>query len=218
MYNIILFDLDGTLTDPKEGITKSVQYALIHFGIEEPNLDHLIPFIGPPLLQSFMEFYGFEEAVAKAAITRYRERFSTVGIFENSVYDGIKEMLEQLQQKGKILTIATSKPGIFAEQILEHYGIRKYFKIVVGSELDGRRTNKAEVIEEVFSQLNISQEEKSQAIMIGDRKHDIIGAKANGIHSIGVKFGYAEENELELAGADYIVETVEELRQLLLKS
>lgn len=217
MYEFILFDLDGTLTDPKEGITKSVQYALKHFGIEE-DAENLLRFIGPPLQQSFMEYYDFDEEKANLAIAKYRERFSKVGVFENGVYEGVEELLKALKENGKIVAVATSKPEVFARQIIEHYGLSQYFDVIVGSELDGTRSKKAEVIEEVLRQLGISEEEKLHIIMIGDRKHDIIGAKACNLNSIGVEFGYAEENELRLAGADYVVETVQELRCLLMQA
>ena len=216
MYQSILFDLDGTLTDPKEGITKCVQYALKHFNIEENDLNHLTCFIGPPLQHSFMTFYGLDEAQAKVAVAKYRERFSTIGLFENGVYKGIKEMLEALRKQGKKLAVATSKPYIYAEKILENYHLKQYFEVIVGSELDGTRSNKAEVIQEVFKQLKLNEEDKYETIMVGDRKQDILGAKACHIHSIGVKFGYAEEGELELAGADYIVNNVMNLQEFLL--
>ena len=226
----VLFDLDGTLTDPKEGITKCVQYALADFGIIEPDLDALTCFIGPPLLQSFREYYGFDEEEAKRAVAKYRERFSTVGLFENSVFEGVHEMLNKLREKGKVICLATSKPEVYAKKIIEKYGINKYFDIVVGSELDGRRTNKAEVIEEVLHQLAVKAEYdaatvyakptadiREKAIMVGDRHHDIDGAKTCRMESIGVRFGYAEPGELEEAGATYIADTVEDLTKLLLQ-
>ncbi len=226
----VLFDLDGTLTDPKEGITKCVQYALADFGIIEPDLDVLTCFIGPPLLQSFREYYGFDEAEATRAVAKYRERFSTIGLFENSVFDGVHEMLARLKDKGKVICLATSKPAVYAQKIIEKYGVDKYFDIVVGSELDGRRTNKAEVIEEVLrraadelvgndqSEYNKQIETiREKAVMVGDRHHDIDGAKACRMESIGVRFGYAEPGELEKAGATYIVDTVEALEKLLLQ-
>lgn len=218
MYKYILFDLDGTLTNPKEGITKCVQYALKYFNIDEPNLDNLTKFIGPPLHESFERFYNFSKEDAKLAVEKYRERFSTIGLFENGVYDGIKELLEALKKDGRILAVATSKPEVFSLRILEKYNLKDYFDVICGSELDGRRTVKAEVIEEVFNRLSLKDDEKSSVVMIGDREHDILGAKACKISSIGVKFGYSEENELENAGADFIVETVEDLKNLLLSS
>ena len=150
MFDYCLFDLDGTLTDPREGITKSVQYALQAFGIEEPDLKKLEPFIGPPLKDSFMEFYGFTGEEAERAIAVYRERFAPVGIFENQVYPGIPQMLERLYRRGTRLAVASSKPIGFVKQILAHFDIEKYFDVVVGSELDGTRGTKEEVVEEAL--------------------------------------------------------------------
>lgn len=244
MYNYILFDLDGTLTDPKIGITSSVQYALQKFGIEEPNRDKLEPFIGPPLLDSFKEFYGFDDEKAKQAIDYYRERFSTVGLFENEVYPGIPQMLEKLQKAGRHLAVASSKPTVFVMRILEHFGICQYFEVIVGSELDGTRVKKEEVVEEALRQLlagsneenAISEDVKTSmtdkvsgcteqnaaeikcrkdVVMVGDRKYDIEGAKAYQITSVGVTYGYAAEGELETAGANVVVETVEDLEKVL---
>lgn len=214
--DILLFDLDGTLTDPKEGITRCVDHALRHFGIQTEDLDALTKFIGPPLIDSFMEFYGFDEEKAKLAIEKYRERFSTVGVFENRVYPGIADMLAHLQDAGKTLALATSKPWVFAERILEKFELAPYFSVVVGSELDGRRNAKAEVIAEVLARLQLSKKDRGRCMMIGDRRHDILGAKVNGIASLGVRFGYAEPGELEKAGADYIADSVEQAEALLL--
>jgi len=216
MYDYILFDLDGTLTDPKEGITRCVAYALEHFGIHEDNLDALTNFIGPPLVDSFQEFYGFDEEKALEAVAKYRERFAPIGVFENRVYPGIDSMLKALTDAGKILALATSKPWVFAEKILEKYELAPYFKVVVGAELDGRRNAKSEVIAEALSQLGITNETLSRCIMVGDRRQDINGAKANAIDSLGVRIGYAEPGELEAAGATYIADTVEEMRKMLL--
>lgn len=222
MKKYLLFDLDGTLTDPKEGICTCVQYALASFGIEEPDLDKLEPFIGPPLLDSFQEFYGFEEEKGQQAIIYYRERFSTVGLFENEVYPGVPQMLARLQENGCRLAVASSKPEIFVKRILEHFGLLSYFEVVVGSELDGRRARKEEVVEEALRQL-LGEEALTQhglrriedAVMVGDRKFDIQGAKRFGIASIGVRYGYAGQGELEEAGADMIVATVGELDEYL---
>lgn len=218
MYQYILFDLDGTLTDPKEGITKSVQYALKHVGIEEPNLENLIRFIGPPLTESFHVFYGIEGERMEEAIAKFRERFSTKGIFENGVYEGIHELLAALKEQGKTLAVATSKPWVFAERILEKYELRQFFDVVVGSELDEKtRCSKTEVIEEVLRRLKLEENALSSVIMVGDRKHDIIGANNCHLDSVGVYFGYAEPNELEEAGATYIVHDVAGLKTLLCK-
>ena len=213
MKKYLLFDLDGTLTDPKEGITKSVQYALSKFGINE-DCENLLPFIGPPLLDSFMDFYNFDKEKANLAIKYYRERFSTVGLFENSPIDGIIEVLKKLKESGYIMAIATSKPTDFAVPICDKFKLSEYFDLIIGSELDGRRSRKSEVISEVLKILNASSDE---AIMIGDRKHDIIGAKETNMDSIGVTFGYAKDGELEEAGADFIVNTPSELLSYLLE-
>ena len=215
MYRYLLFDLDGTLTNPKEGITKCVQYALRCFGIEEPDLDKLEPFIGPPLVASFMEFYNLSEEQAREAVEKYRERFRNVGIFENMVFEGVQKMLEILQNQVKKLVIASSKPEEFVLQILEKYGIRDYFCEVVGATMDEKRTAKADVIREAFARLNITEEMRPQVLMIGDRKHDAEGAAACGIDCLGTYVGFAGPGELEAAGAAYIVNTVEEMSEFL---
>ena len=216
-FQYLLFDLDGTLTDPKLGITSSVQYALHKMGIDEPDLDKLEPFIGPPLMDSFVEFYGMSEEQANQAITAYRERFGTIGLFENEVYPGIPGMLAKLHQAGKRLAIASSKPTVYVTRILEHFELKQYFDVIVGSELDGTRSRKEEVVEEALRQLIQGEKMDSDtSVMIGDRKFDIMGAKAYGLTGVGVSFGYAKEGELEESGADYIVDTVEQLEALLL--
>lgn len=219
MKKYLLFDLDGTLTDPKVGITTCVQYALKSFGIEEPNLDKLEPFIGPPLKESFMNFYGLDDAQAEKAVVKYRERFQDIGIFENKIYDGIPKMLCMLKNKGMHLAVASSKPTVFVERILEHFQIEQYFEVVVGSELDGTRVNKEEVVQEalnrLFHQKPILRE---QIYMIGDRKFDVEGAKTHQVESVGVAYGYGSVKELKEANADYIVRSVEELQELLLYS
>lgn len=219
MFEYILFDLDGTLTDPKLGITSSVQYALRALGIEESSLDRLEPFIGPPLADSFREFYGLEGERLATAIDKYRERFATQGIFENEIYPGIPQMLADLKAKGKKLAIASSKPTLFVEQILEHFEIGKYFDHVVGSNMDGTRGTKEEVVEETLRQMlpvEMTPGQKRDAVaMVGDRKFDIEGARAHGITSVGVSFGYAPEGELEEAGADFIVNSVDSLHVVL---
>ncbi len=216
MYKVLLFDLDGTLTDPKLGITTCVQYALGFFGIHEPCKDNLIPFIGPPLKTSFMGLYNMSARDADIAVSKYRERFSKIGIYENYVFGGIKEMLGSLKKQGKILCIATSKPIEFAEEILRHFELMDYFHYVTGAKIGGKSLGeKSEIIKEAIEKLDGF--EKSQIIMIGDRSMDILGAKDNGIASVGVRFGYAEAMELEEAGADYIADTVEDLKNLLLE-
>ena len=218
MKKYLLFDLDGTLTDPKVGITTCVQYALKSFGIEEPDLDKLEPFIGPPLTDSFMKFYGMSAEQAQKAVEKYRERFRDTGIFENRLYEGIPKMLAELNSRGMCLAVASSKPTVFVERILEHFHIDGYFKAVVGSELDGTRVNKDEVVEEALRQLfGDGPVEKDQVYMIGDRCFDVEGAKAQGIESVAVTYGYGSMEELKQAKADYIVRSVEELKKFLLR-
>ncbi len=217
----ILFDLDGTITDSSEGITKSVQHALKKLGIEENDQAMLRRFIGPPLDESFEKFYGFDKEKVLKAVDYYRERYSDKGIYENVLFDGIADMLEGLKSDGYIVALATCKPEIYVPRILKHFNIDGYFDVAVGSELEGgERRHKNQVINEVFvrlSEAGLTGDDditmaKSKAIMIGDRKDDILGAKASGIDSMGVRYGFAEEQELEIAGADYIVETVEDIR------
>lgn len=219
MFNYILFDLDGTLTDPKLGITSSVQYALRALGIEEPSLDKLEPFIGPPLADSFREFYGLDEGQIETAIAKYRERFNDRGIYENEIYPGIAEMLAALKASGKKLSIASSKPTRFVERILDYFDIRTYFDVIIGSNMDGTRSKKEEVVEEALRQMLPSEmtpaEKKAAVAMVGDRRFDIEGAREHGITSVGVSFGYAPEGELEQAGAEYIVDTVNALLEVL---
>ena len=246
MFEYILFDLDGTLTDPKLGITTCVQYALKSFGIEEEDLDKLEGFIGPPLIDSFMQFYGFSKEEALQAQEKYRERFSVTGWMENEMYPGMDELLKVLSERGVKLAVASSKPEVFVEKILTHFGIRGYFTAAVGSELDGRRINKDEVVLEALRRLGVLSQEnvdaymmgksncceevqsiKEEAIsntfqckkcaMVGDRKFDVEGAKAMNLVSVAVNYGYAQGDELKLAEPDYIAETVEELKEILLQ-
>lgn len=222
MFEYVLFDLDGTLTDPKEGITRCVQYALSACGIEEADTDNLVSFIGPLLKDSFMEFYGLDEEKAGFAIAKYRERFQDTGIFENRIYEGVPEMIRKLKGNRKKLAVASSKPTVFVERILEHFDIRRYFDVVVGSELDGRRSDKAEVVEEALRQLYGEEPEQAETkkhntVMVGDRKFDVAGAKAQGIISAAVTYGYGKMDELRIAKPDYTVKSVEELEKLLLK-
>lgn len=213
MFRYMLFDLDGTLTDPFEGITKCFQYALASFGIEEEQ-ENLKKVIGPPLIDAFMEFYGFSREKGEKAVAKYRERFSVVGLFENRVYPGIPEMLSRLKDAGKVLCLATAKPEVFAKRILERFDLAQYFTVVVGAELDGTRNYKNEVITEVLKQLG--NPPLDEVLMIGDRKQDIVGAKECGVSALGLRFGYAEPMELEDVGCEVYAETVKELEEYLL--
>lgn len=218
MKKYLLFDLDGTLTDPKAGITACAQYALACFGIDEPDTRRLEPFIGPPLRDSFMEFYDMSAEQAQEAAEKFRERFQDIGLFENEVYDGIPRMLRNLQSRGKILAVASSKPQVFVEHILDHFDLRKYFTVIVGSELDGRRESKVEVVREALDRLFAGKPIQRDAVyMIGDRKYDVAGAKALQVESVGVAYGYGGMEELKDAKADYIVRSVGELEKFLLR-
>ena len=207
MYQYCLFDLDGTLTDSREGITKCVQYALAKCGIEEPDLKKLECFIGPPLHTSFQKYYGMDRDMAKRAVEFYRERFRPIGIFENQVYEGVPEMLQALSEAGCHLAVASSKPEVFVKKVLDHFDIEKYFSVVVGSGLDGSREKKEEVVEEALRQLGILELSE---------EFDIQGARAWKLTGVGVHYGFAAEGELEAEGADAIAGTVEELKEILL--
>lgn len=209
----LLFDLDGTLTDPKEGITKSVRHALRAFDIEVEDLDTLCCFIGPPLRDSFIEYYGFSEENATTAISIYREYFSDRGLYENEAYEGIDCVLKTLKDSGKKLYVATSKPEVFAKKILEHFNLNSYFEFIGGADLAETRVKKGDVIRYVLEENRITDLER--VIMVGDRKHDILGAKEAGICSVGVLYGYGNREELLEAGADFIAESVFDLQNLL---
>ena len=206
-YDVILFDLDGTLTDSADGIINSVVYALEHMGI--PCADRLLQrrFVGPPLQDSFRDFYGFSEDEVNLAVRLFREYFSEKGIYENAVYKGIPEMLDSLQQAGMILAVATSKPAAFAERILARFDLAKYFTVIAGASMDG--TDKPTVIRQALSRLGVTP--SSRVLMVGDRKHDILGAKAVGIACLGVLYGYGSKEELQKAGADRIASSPSEI-------
>ncbi len=208
-YDFLLFDLDGTLTDPGEGITNSVSYALGKWGIEVSDKRDLYCFIGPPLSASFKKYYGFSEGDAIKSVEYYREYFRDRGIFENKVYEGIPELLGTLKKSGKTLILATSKPEKFAKQILDHFDLAKYFEFVAGASMDESRNKKADVIRYALEMSGI--DDPSRALMIGDREQDVTGAKLNGLDSLGVLYGYGDRAELTEACATYIAETVEDI-------
>ncbi|OOR09642.1 phosphoglycolate phosphatase [Bacillus cereus] len=210
MYTTFLFDLDGTLTDPKEGIINAVLYVLEKMGIEEVNISELDSFIGPPIQQSFADRYNMNEIEVERAVFYFREYLKQSGLLENKVYDGIGALLQELKDAGNRLFVATSKPTVFAKQVIEHFQLTSFFEEIVGSNLDGTRIKKEEIIAHI---LQTNEElQKEEMVMIGDRKHDVIGANSNGIASIGVLYGYGNENELSDAGAIHIVKDVEELQ------
>ena len=208
----ILFDLDGTLTNPVIGITKSIQYALSSKGIQITDLNSLTKYIGPPLRKTFMEF-DYNEEEAEALVAKYREYYQVTGIYENEVYDGIEELLHKLKEDGKKLYTATSKPEHYAKVILEHFHLAHYFEDICGATMDNSRGTKEEVIRYVLEKNNIT--DLDEVVMVGDREHDVEGAKKVGVASIGVLFGYGSRNELIEAGADYLAATVDEVYDIL---
>ena len=209
-YQNVLFDLDGTLTDPREGITRSIQFALSKMGIEEPDLTRLEHFIGPPLLQAFMEFYAFTEAQAWEAVGYYRERFAVTGLYENEVFEGVTPLLQELVAQGRQLFIATSKPHVYAREIARHFDFARHFKVIYGSELDGTRTNKVELIAHLMHEQGL---DPTQTLMIGDRKHDLIGARDNGLDAAAVGYGFGSFEELNSFAPKYHFETLAQLHQ-----
>ncbi|MEY8220483.1 HAD family hydrolase [Enterocloster aldenensis] len=214
----ILFDLDGTLTDPKEGITKSVRHALNHYGIQVDDLDTLTPFIGPPLTDSYKKYYGFSDEQAWEGVLVYREYFSERGWHENKEYPGIKEMLGALKTAGRVLLVATSKPEEFARKILEHFGMAGYFDFIGGADMDETRVRKADVIRYVLEQygLDTSRETLARCVMVGDREHDVLGARECGMDCVGVLYGYGDRQEMDGCRPAWTADTVDDLKDLLL--
>ncbi len=214
MFDYLFFDLDGTLTNPAEGITNSFIYALNFYGIEIPSYEKLCSFIGPPLIDTFQNQFGFSKEQADQAVVKYREYFAEKGLFENSLYPEIDSLLAKLKTSGKKLVVATSKPEEYSVRIIEHFGLSRYFENVCGSNLDESRSKKDEVIEYAIERNKI--QDRSKILMIGDRKHDVLGAKKTGLKSCGVLFGYGSRSELETAGADFIAGTLSELESVCL--
>lgn len=205
----VLFDLDGTLTDSQDGIMNSIEYMLRHYGIRVEDRSALRPWMGPPLSDSLMRYYSFDREQALEGVKKYREYFDKTGIFENRVYPGMERLLEKLQAQGYILMTATSKPEVAAKRIIDHFGLTAYFSFIGGATLDDSRVHKGDVIRYVLETNHI--DDLSEVMMVGDRENDIIGARQNGLESIGVLYGYGSREELESAGADHIAETVEDI-------
>ena len=212
-YTHAFFDLDGTLTDSAPGIVNSVCYALQKLGIEPPPKEQLTCFIGPPLSWSFSTYFGMDEALAQRAVDAYREYYRAGGMLENSVYPGVADLLKDLRDAGIVCVLATSKPHIFANRILQHFSLDRYFSLVSGPELDGTRGEKSEVIAYALEQLGI---DSTRALMIGDREHDVLGAKQFGMDSAGVLWGFGSEEELRRAGATYVCRCTDEVKALFL--
>ena len=210
MYKAILFDLDGTLTESGEGITKCVQYALEKLGKPEENLKKLEVFIGPPLKEQFMQYAGLDKETAVKAVEYYRERYSNVGIFENKPYPGVENMLQELKHKKYILVVASSKPEYYVKQILDYFNLTEYFDEIVGSEMNGARTNKTEVIEETLKRLGLDHH-REQVIMVGDKEHDVLGARKAGLDCVAVSYGYGTEEELAASQPLQIVASAEKI-------
>lgn len=214
MKKYLLFDLDGTLTDPEEGITKAVQLALAHFGIQVEDRTSLRPFIGPPLWDQFQEYAGLSAEQSDEAVKVFRQYYLEKGVYENREYDGIRQMLGALKCAGYRLYVATSKPETTAGIVMKYFGFTDYFAYVAGADLEGTRVRKADVIRYLLEKEGIA--DPREAVMIGDRKHDVLGAKEVGMESIGVLYGYGSREELEEAGAGRIAASVEELEEYLL--
>ncbi len=215
MFDWLFFDLDGTLTDPALGITNSFKHALECFGLEIPTYEKLCSFIGPPLVDTFRTQFGFSEEKAALGVVKYREYFAEKGLLENAVYPGIPDLLSTLKDAGKKLVVATSKPEEYSVKIIEHFGLAQYFENVCGSLMDETRSKKDEVIEYALERNQI--DDRGKVLMIGDRKHDILGAKKTGLKSCGVLFGYGSMQELQSAGADYIAGNITELKDICLR-
>ena len=209
----ILFDLDGVISNNSDGIIGGVIHAMESFSVEVPSKSELLRFIGPPLKDAFADFCGMSEEVAERAVACYREYYRERGIFENVMYDGVHDMLKAIKESGRKLYLATSKPEEFARRICAHFGIDGYFEYIGGATFDGKRGRKSDVIRYVMDKFDINP---SEAVMIGDRHHDVLGAKACGIPCIGVLFGFGDKKELEDSGADIVVSTPQEIAEVII--
>lgn len=216
MYKYAFFDLDGTLTDSRPGIINSVIYALDYYKIPYTSTESLNFFIGPPLLESFMNYCHFDEKKGLEAVMKFRERYNSIGVYENSAFEGIHEVLKKLKDAGVILGVATSKPHHLMLRVLEKYGLKEYFSAVEGSKTDSLTYRKSMVVQEVLDDLNVPKEDYSKVIMVGDRYHDIEAAKECGLASMGALYGYGTREEFDTYGADYVAESVEDVAKIIL--
>lgn len=214
--DVVLWDLDGTLTDPQVGITSGVQHALARLGMDVPDARDLVGYIGPPIRDAFASFHAVPPERVEEAVAHYREYYLDRGIFENVVIPGIPEVLDHIGATGRTMAVATSKVDWMAERILEHFGLRHHFGVVGGATLDGSRGTKEQVIEHALAQLGIGSDpaRRRRVVIVGDREHDVLGARAAGIGAIGVRWGFAADGELEAAGAPVVVDRVADLRDL----
>ena len=213
-FDTILFDLDGTLTDSALGITNSIMYALEHCGMPVPPRESLYRFVGPPLIEEFQKAYDVSRESAERIVRKFQVYFADRGIFENTVYDHVPEMLGLLCDAGCRLILATSKPEVFAEQIMDHFQLRPFFHTIAGSEIQETRTDKAEVISYAMEKAGITDSRRT--VMVGDRSHDVIGAHENGLPALGVLYGYGSREELTAAGVDFLADSVPDAADFLL--
>ena len=213
MYDIILFDLDGTLSDSGPGIMHSVRYALARFGITGESDEALRRFVGPPMIPAYMNFYGFTREQAVQALAYYREDYLAGAIYMNTPYEGMEETLRALKARGKIVAAATGKPTSMAEDVLGHFGWEEYFSFIAGATMDESRSDKHDIIDYALEALGVS--DKSRVLMVGDRDNDVLGAKRAGVDCCGVLYGYGSREELEGAGAKYIIEKPEDLLEIV---
>lgn len=216
MYQYILFDLDGTLTDPGEGITKSIAYAFDFYGVSYGSLEELQVYIGPPLNEEFVARLGVDLEMAKALSEKFRERYNVTGWKENHPIPGMREALETLKKKGCHLAVATSKPLGIATRILRHFDLEGYFEVICGSNPDGNRGEKWLIVRDALEGLGVTEQTKHLAVMVGDRKHDIVGGQRNGLATVGLTFGYGSREEFADAGVSYVADSGEELTRYLL--
>lgn len=211
-YTHLFFDLDGTLVDSGEGIIKGIEYSLKKFGITVEDNSVLRAFIGPPLVDSFKQHYGFDAEKAVLAIKYYREYYNEIGIRQAYVYNGLIDTLQALKDKGYVLAVATSKPEVLANRVLEYFGLAKFFDTISGASLDEKLSHKDVILDYALKKYGV---DRAKCLMIGDRKFDVLGAKANSIDCLGVLYGYGDLAEMEKAGATYIVKTPTEILELL---
>jgi len=215
MIKNVFFDLDGTITDSREGIINGFEYALNYFGIKLEDRKYAEKFIGPSLAESFKNEYKFDEEKTELAVAKYREYYSRIGLKENKLYDGLKELIIDLANNNINVILATAKPQVFSEQILENFEIKQYFKFISGATMDATRNKKGDIIKYALD--NLEPINLKECIMVGDRKHDVTGAKENNMKCIGVTYGFGTEEELRNAGAEYIAHNAEELKNIILK-
>lgn len=214
-YNYVFFDLDGTIINTGEGVMTSVKYSLEKLGVDIPDYEDFRRFVGPPLLVSYKEFYGMDEEKAREAVRLYREFYSEKGLLMGHPYEGVMDTFKKIKDMGIKLAVATSKPEAYSVEIAKHFGFYEYFDAICGATFDGTRDNKADVINYAFDTLEISGDNHSDVLMVGDRKFDIIGAKTFGMTSVGVLYGYGSKEEFEEAGADFIVEKATDVLDIL---